>query len=304
MRIRLVTRMAFTVLGTTLAACQQGDSDALARAGVLSDAPSIEGHFEMRIASMYDGSEHRSYHVKTGAGTFELTSDDPEQIAAWDALGYQSFVRAYGSAVDPRTFATDELEMLAPPPEPLIDPSPRPHRRIATVLLHWNGAGEYSNEQAKDSMFIAGNSTNVFYGENSYGMEKIAGDVFGSYEIEKPLDCYSDEIKEKGLAAFIDKGHDPGEFYQFMCTSLAASAADGEASACRATSRIPARTAGTTAASSASCVRRRSATTTGSRTRTRTTASTRWAWRRRCPRTASTSSTAIPSIRWAAAVPT
>jgi len=216
MRIRFVAQTAMTLFGTSLAACQQGDADLLGRSAQWTDAPAIEGKFEMRIASMYDGTEHRSYHVRTEAGVLELVSDDPEQIAAWDALGYQSYVRAYGSAVDEHTYATDELELLFPPPVPLIDPTPRPHRRIATVLLHWNGAGEYSNEQAKNAMFIADNSTNVFYGENSYGMEKIAGDVFGSYLIEEPTDCYADQIAERGLEAFLDKGHDPGEFYQFM----------------------------------------------------------------------------------------
>jgi hypothetical protein len=221
MRIRFVTRGAIPVLGlvlgTTLAACQPGDGDALlGRSGQLSDVPAIEGKFEMRVASMFDGTEHRSYHVRTDAGVFELVSDDAEQIAAWDALEYDSFVRAYGDAVDPRTFATDELEMLFPPPEPLIDPTIRPHRRIATVLLTWPGMPGYDNESAKNAMFIDAKSTNVFYGENSYGMEKIAGDVFGPYEIEKPLDCYSDEIREKGLEAMLEKGHDPGEFIQFM----------------------------------------------------------------------------------------
>jgi hypothetical protein len=218
MRIRFVVCAAGVGLGL-LPGCQESDVGALrSRTGQLdvSSAPFVEGSFETRIASMLDGTSQRSYHVRTPDGVVELTSDDPQQIAAWDELGYESFVRAYGEAVDPRTFGVDELEMITPPPQPLIDPTIRPHRRIATVLLTWPGTPGYDNESAKNAMFIDDRSTNVFYGENSYGMEKIAGDVFGPYEIPMPNDCYSDGIRDAGLQAFIDRGHDPTEFIQFM----------------------------------------------------------------------------------------
>lgn len=216
MRIRFVA-CAGLVVGL-LPGCQESDVGAIERAGKLdiTAAPFVEGSFEMRIASMLDGTSQRSYHVRTPQGAVEITSDDPQQIAQWDALEYQSFVRVYGAAVDERTFGVDELEMISPAPEPLIDPTARPHRRIATVLLTWGGIPGYPNDQAKESMFIDDRSTNVFYGENSYGMEKIAGDVFGPYEIEEQTDCYADGIADLGLQAFLDKGHDPSEFYQFM----------------------------------------------------------------------------------------
>lgn len=199
--------LAPTVL---LIACQADDAAMFERSGVLADSPFVEGKFEMRIASMLDGTERRSYHVRTATGVVELAVDEPIDLA------YETFVRVYGEAVDERTYEVDDLEVLALPPEPLIEPGARPHRRIATVLLHWNGAGAYNNEQAKNSMFIDPKSTNVFYGENSYGMETIAGDVFGSYEIEHPGDCYSDLIAERGMAAFVAKGHDPHDYIQFM----------------------------------------------------------------------------------------
>ncbi len=218
MRIRFVACAAGVGLGL-LAGCQESDVGALrARTGKLdiTSAPFVEGSFEVRIASMLDGTSRRSYHVRTPDGAVEITSDDPQQIAAWDELEYESFVRVYGAAVDERTFGADELEMITPPPEPLIDPTPRPHRRIATVLLTWGGIPGYPNGEAKESMFIDDRSTNVFYGENSYGMEKIAGDVFGPYTIDEPIGCYSDDIADAGLQAFLDNGHDPTEFFQFM----------------------------------------------------------------------------------------
>ena len=194
-----------------LAACQEGASpgDALiARSGGLT-APSIDGTFEKRIASMDDGTARVSYHVVTADGVQELITDETID------LPYETRVRAWGEHENDALFSLDELEVLALPPTPLIDPEPYGYRRIATVLVFWNQPG-FMNAQAKDDMFIAGDSTNVFYGENSYGKETIAGDVFGPYQIDNPVSCNPDLIAQRGLEAFVDQGHDPDEYRQFM----------------------------------------------------------------------------------------
>jgi MYXO-CTERM domain-containing protein len=192
-----------------LAACHEGESpaDALMRGGLT--APSIEGRFEMRIASMDDGTARRSYHVRTFDGTKDLVTDEEFD------LPYNTFVRAWGEHEDEYAFALDELEVLGPPAVPLIDPEPYPYRRIATVIVFWNQQG-LGNEQAKLDMFIDADSTNVFYGENSYGKETIAGDVFGPYQIDDPGSCNPGFIADRGLQQFIENGHDPDEYRQFM----------------------------------------------------------------------------------------
>lgn len=209
MRRRLTLAVPLTVIA--LAACHEGDSPAdalLARSGGLT-APSIEGKFEMRIASMDDGTSRKSYHVRTPDGTRDLVTDQDFD------LKYDTVVRAWGEPDDDYAFDLDELEVIAPPPSPLIDPDPYAYRRIATVIVFWNQAG-LTNGSAKGSMFLDDDSTNVFYGENSYGKETIAGDVFGPYEIPQPGSCNPTYIADQGLQAFVDHEHDPDEYRQFM----------------------------------------------------------------------------------------
>ncbi|MBX7079064.1 MAG: hypothetical protein K1X88_07755 [Nannocystaceae bacterium] len=213
-------RLRFSALSLgamTLVACQQGDGPAdplFSRGGSLG-TPSIEGTYEKRIASMDDGTARVSHHVRTPDGVFELQMD-PDTANTID-LQYETRVRAWGDPLDEHSFELDELEVLAGPPVPLIDPEKYPYRRIATVLLFWNPANQGpGNNQVTQDMFISADSTNVFYGENSYGKETIAGDVFGPYQIDDPGDCYADVIADRGMQAFVDHGHDPEEYRQFM----------------------------------------------------------------------------------------
>jgi hypothetical protein len=196
-------------LGMTACEAGQGDArdDVLRSLGLT--APSIEGQFEQRVASMYDGSSRVSYHVRTPDGVKDLVTDEVFDLA------YRTPVRVWGEFEGDYDFVLDELEVLGGPPQPLIDPEAYPHRRIATVLLFWNQQA-LSNEQAKNDMFISADSTNVFYGENSYGKETIAGNVFGPYEIPEPTSCNTSYLAEQGLLRFIDNGHDPDEYQQFM----------------------------------------------------------------------------------------
>jgi MYXO-CTERM domain-containing protein len=211
MRQPRILTLTVPLTAALLAGCQEGNSPAdalVARSGGLT-APSIEGKFEARIASMDDGTSRISYHVRTPDGVKDLVTDEPIE------LKYETYVRAWGEPEGDDDFVLDELEVLAPPPTPLIDPEPYPYRRIATVLVFWNQPG-LTNATAKEDMFISFDSTNVFYGENSYGKETIAGDVFGPYQIDDPGACNPNFIADQGLQQFIEKGHDPDEFRQFM----------------------------------------------------------------------------------------
>jgi MYXO-CTERM domain-containing protein len=191
--------------------CQPGDvdrDDPLARAaqdwGVEG---SLVGSYEARVASMDDGTSRLTHHIRTADGFVDL--EVPENF---EQLAYGTYVRAWGQG-DDESFNADEIEIIA---QPIIDPEPYGHRRIATVLVFWEGTQGIMNGTAKGEMFIDDDSTNVFYGENSYGKEKIAGDVFGPYEIENPGSCNPSLIADRGLEQFIMNGHDPGDYRQFM----------------------------------------------------------------------------------------
>jgi MYXO-CTERM domain-containing protein len=204
---------------TTLAlGCDQAASenawDAM-RSGSLADPGALEGRYELRIATLLDGGTRTSHHVKTDDGVYEIVLTEP--LA--EPIEYDSWVRVPGQALEPAPtgsrWEADELEVVAPPPQPLIDPELRLPRRIGTVLTFWDGQG-MNNGTATDSMFTGNKSTNVYYGENSYGIETMAGKVFGPYQITMPGGCNVDNIVSQGEAAMIDKGHDPTQFRQMM----------------------------------------------------------------------------------------
>lgn len=214
---RLGPATSLLALGLALGCDQAASEDALEglRSGSLADAGAIEGRYEMRIATLLDGGTRTTHHVKTEDGVYEIVLAEP--LA--EPIEYDSWVRVPGERLDPaptgERWEADALQLVAPPPEPLIDAEPRLPRRIGTVLLFWDGQG-LGNGNATDSMFTGNKSTNVYYGENSYGIETMAGKVFGPYQIPMPGGCNVDAIVNQGEAAMIDKGHDPSQFRQMM----------------------------------------------------------------------------------------
>ncbi|MCX4243171.1 Ig-like domain-containing protein [Paraliomyxa miuraensis] len=185
-----------------------------ARNGSLVDGGAIEGRYEKRIATLLDGGSRISHHVKTDDGVYELLIDEvPEDLA------YDSWVRVPGEALPEAPtgarWQADELQLVAPPPQPIIDATPRDPRRIGTVLVFWDQMG-LNNGNATNSMYTDNESTNVYYGEISYGIETMSGKVFGPYQIDMPNGCNTDLIVQRADAAMIDKGHDPTQFTQMM----------------------------------------------------------------------------------------
>lgn len=224
-RLRLGPSLLVPILGLALG-CDEATSENALQAfrdgpaqdghdGSLADAGALEGRYEQRVATLLDGGTRTSHHIKTEDGVYELVLEGlPAQ-----AIEYDSWIRVPGEALEPSPtgarWQADELQLVAPPPQPLIDPEARDPRRIGTVLVFWDGQG-LTNGSATDSMFTNNKSTNVYYGENSYGMETMAGKVFGPYQITMPGGCNVDNIVSQGEAAMIDKGHDPSQFRQMM----------------------------------------------------------------------------------------
>lgn len=181
-----------------------------ARGGMFLNDGYVEGHFETRIASMLDGTSRVTHHVKTGDEVFEVVLDDGMEKPAYD-----SFVRVPGEPADDGRWDADDLVVLAYPPTPLIDAEPRLARRIGAVMVFWDQGG-LPNGEANQSLFTGDSSTNIYYGENSYGIETMSGRTFGPYQIDDPGGCSPDFITNAADQAMIERGHDPSDFTQMM----------------------------------------------------------------------------------------
>ncbi len=188
-----------------------GDAQAAPGEGpaTLVAGSTAEGTFDTRIARMLDGSSRTSHHLVDGHDEIELKLPDGMEVPMF------ARIRVRGEALTEGVMSVTSFEVLELPPQKLIDPDRRDPRRIATIIVFWETQG-LQNATARDSMFLDDRSTNVFYGENSYGKDMMAGNVFGPYQIAAPSNCNSSFIAEEGKAAFRDKGHNEEDYLQFM----------------------------------------------------------------------------------------
>ncbi len=170
----------------------------------------VQGRFVTRIASMYDGSAKRTHHLRLPDGEVEL--DLPADVF----VERDSLVRATGAMGEGNVWQVDEWQVVAPPPSPIIDGEPLPLRNIGAIIVFWGEESGLQNPTAKNDLFVSDVSTNVFYGENSYGRETFVGQVFGPYQIDDPGGCDPYTIGMDARQAMADNGHNPDEFLQLM----------------------------------------------------------------------------------------
>ncbi len=208
-----IVRIAGFVTLAAFAGCQDtGESeslDGLSRSGDLA-APGITGRFETRAMTMLDGDARILHYLIEGNNEHEIVLPDGMEIPR------NAVVRAVGEPNEDGALLVSDFEIVEQPPQPLIDPDPYAPRRLATILLTWEGASGITNAIAEQDMYTGEKSTNVFYGENSYGMETMAGRIFGPYTIERPASCNATAISNAALAAFTEKGHRPEDWSQIM----------------------------------------------------------------------------------------
>ena len=197
-----------------LTACNESDVESLeafAREGAFAGAPvDARGEFVTRIWDMTDGTSKTTHHLVD-----EFARVDTEVVLAEGVeLDRGAVVDAWGEFDEEGRLHVDSFEItqLA-----LIDPEPRSPRRIATILVTWEGEGAgMAAGTARDSMFTHRESTNVFYAENSYGVETMSGDVFGPYTIADPGGCNPGQIQFSGMDALAQAGEDRQDWQQFM----------------------------------------------------------------------------------------
>jgi hypothetical protein len=207
----VVSALGSGALATMLVACAADDElELLERFAVASSQPAFEGRFETRIATLLDGSA-RTIHV--------LVAPPQELTISLDAsveIPRDAVVRVWGSELEDGVLEVESYEVVSWPPQPLIDADPRPHRRIATVLLSWQGETVVSNSAARERMFAGSDSTNALYGENSHGVERLAGNVLGPYQVAIPPSCDPSQIRDLGMAELTADGHAETDYRQFM----------------------------------------------------------------------------------------
>jgi MYXO-CTERM domain-containing protein len=216
-RLRGVSAASFVGLAT-LVGCQESDVEqleAMSREGAFDGAPvDAHGKFTTRIWNMLDGSRKVTHHLVdyTARVDTELVLEDGVELTR-DAM-----IDAWGERDDEGRLIVDSFEVVAWPPQPLIDAEPRPPRRIATISVNLGDAdaGAPGNATTRGSMYTNPDSTNVYYAENSYGIETMAGDTFGPYTIADPGGCSPGQIEFLARDAMVEHGHDPDQWIQHM----------------------------------------------------------------------------------------
>ncbi len=201
-------------------ACQAADFEPEfgVRQGVLADG-SVSGRYVARMARRLDGTAQLSHHLVVDAsdphGDVELLL--PNELAGADSPAFErdAIVRVWGDPEGAGRLGVDDWTVVAPAPEPLIDAEPFAPRVLATILLFWERPG-LNNGNADQSMFSGAEATSVFYGEVSYGRERMIGEVFGPYEIADPGLCNPYAIGVSARAAMLAKGHNPADYQQLM----------------------------------------------------------------------------------------
>lgn len=193
------------------AACQEPVAEPASehRGGELA-APGTVGRFETRAMTMLDGTARIVHYLIEGIEEHEIVLPEGMEIPR-DAV-----VRAYGDTNDEGALVVADYEVIEQPPQRLIDPDPYAPRRIATILLTWDGASGITNGIAEQDMYTGEKSTNVFYGENSYGKETMTGRIFGPYNIPQPASCNASAIAQAALQVFAEKGHREDDWSQIM----------------------------------------------------------------------------------------
>ncbi len=174
----------------------------------------FEGRVDLRIATMFDGTSDLGYWLVTDWEAVRLDVT-PKQ---YPELQRRAVIRAHGKRTGDASFHVTSLDLLAPPPAKLIDPEPRPARRIATLMVHFGSPDGADKEDFKSRMFTGATSTNTYYQQISYGKETLVGDVFGWFELPRPTGCDGgvQTIAVQAKAAMRAAGHATDEFTQFM----------------------------------------------------------------------------------------
>lgn len=171
----------------------------------------FEGTYQRRVADLLDGRSETYDVLVSGATSVRL--EIPDTLA--DEFVRGATYRVGGRALDEGTLEVQDVELVASAPQPAIDPEKRPARRIAWIQVYWDGKAGISKEEAKLKLFTGDKSTNAYYQQVSFGEDRLAGDVFGWFQIPDPQGN-PDAIATYAQQALEDYGVPLWQYRQFM----------------------------------------------------------------------------------------
>ena len=208
-RVRLIGSGALLWLAT--AGCSPADLDtAELRSLGLSSGDVVEGQLEILVADDFAGGESWLIHrVVVDGQPVELQFDgEPPELAP------RSLVQVWGHD-GYETFEVDGIDVVSPPPQPLIDADPYAPRRLAVVLLDWGSGPEVTAAEADEKMWSADYASHKYWAEISYGKEALEGEIFGPFTMNYP-GCNTDTIAWESRQRIVGDGGNPDDFDQFL----------------------------------------------------------------------------------------
>ncbi|MEM6995911.1 MAG: Ig-like domain-containing protein, partial [Myxococcota bacterium] len=193
-------------------ACTATDADTIAgRNGVLpSSADVVSGPLQVLVADGLDGTSWLVHRVVVDGQPVELNFGDGEA----PDIGPKSIVEVWGHD-DYETFAVDGIEVLAGPPQMIIDAEPYAPRRLAVILIDFGNGPEVTATEADEKMWSADYASRNYWSEISYGKESLEGDIFGPFTLPSQ-GCNSDGIASNARQALLADGGNPADYDQFM----------------------------------------------------------------------------------------
>ena len=178
----------------------------------LAGRGSFEGRYVRRIADKFDGTSEIYDLLVDGTRSVRLAI--PEDFDR-SRLVRGARLRVSGTMLAEDVLEVADVSVEAPAPVPAIDPEKRPARRIAWIQVYWDGKSGISKEDAKVRLFTGDESTNAYYQQISFGEDRLAGDVFGWFQIPNPQGN-PDNIASAAQQALADYGVALWQYEQFM----------------------------------------------------------------------------------------
>jgi hypothetical protein len=193
----------------------------IALPGVASAAPSrFEGRLvvahgdDFGLTADSHGQRHSTwdYRLVTASGTYSLAFSHGVPSGFWN--GAQVTVQGTRSGTTIAVGGNVSAQVNSPAPLAATGP-----RKIAVVLVNFvsNTATPWTTATAANTMFNSTTSVANYFGEESYGLMSVTGDVFGYYTIDfDTTGCNYTDLATKAKAAAAKAGVDLAPYTQIQ----------------------------------------------------------------------------------------
>ncbi|HTU58437.1 MAG TPA: hypothetical protein VMF89_08385, partial [Polyangiales bacterium] len=178
------------------------------------ESSALEGELEVVTIDYEDGLGDTEYALKTAAGELLKLSfaSDPGL-----ASGERIRVKGQRSADD---VVVDEFDVLGgevgEKVQALTGNTLRTQTKLAVLMVHWGTPDTQTAATLRSKLFTNTNSTNVWYGENSYNLFAMQGDVFGWYQVPAMQNCDYRTLATNARAAAQSAGVNLSAYKQIL----------------------------------------------------------------------------------------